>query len=285
MRYAAQVAGSTEGEPVEGGPVDEESDGIVLALQALAVGEGGLAYFVPERRSVCAKLRQKLENSDRAGRLLADLRGSFSEVLPHGIEDLHPSWIAGALADEPENIVAIVRTALPESLRSRLNRRGPASPGKAPISVQREVVRLAFAELVPFCTSDGGPRASSLGRLGFDDLLTEVTLLGARTVGQSLSASAPAIRARAMASVGEPWAQQILAAALEPASKPMHATAVTLAEAMRGGAPRTTLDRLCQVGILALRAELQAEHSKSIFKVAGRLPEELGRMLLGESVC
>ena len=88
-----------------------------------------------------------------------------------------------------------------------------------------------------------------------------------------------------MASVGEPWAQQILAAALEPASKPMHATAVTLAEAMRGGAPRTTLERLRQVGILALRAELQAEHSRSTLKVAGRLPEEFGRMLLGEPVC
>ena len=282
MRYAAQVAGPTEGEPVD---VDEESYGIVLALQALAVGEGGLAYLVPERRSVCAKLWQRLENSDRAGRLLADLRGSISEVLPHGIEDLHPSWIARALAGEPEHIVAIVRTALPKLLRSHLDRHGSASSGKAPRSVQREVIRLAFAELGPFCASDGGPLASSMCRLTFDDLLAEVTRLGARTVGHSLAGAAPAIHARAMASVGEPWAQQLLAAALEPAPKPVHAAAVTLAEAMRGGAPRTPIERLRQVGIQALRADLQAEHSKSIAKVAGRLPADLGRLLLGESIC
>jgi hypothetical protein len=122
-------------------------------------------------------------------------------------------------------------------------------------------------------------------RLTFDDLLAEVTRLGARTVGHSLAGAAPAIHARAMASVGEPWAQQLLAAALEPAPKPVHAAAVTLAEAMRGGAPRTPIERLRQVGIQALRADLQAEHSKSIAKVAGRLPADLGRLLLGESIC
>ena len=238
--------------------MDEEDYGIVLALQALAVGEAGLAYLLPERRSVCAKVWQKLENSGRAERFLADLRGSFLGVLPHGIEALHPSWIAHALADEPEHIAAIVSTAVPELLRSCLDRSGSASPAKAPLPVQREVVRLAFAELVPLCASDGGPLASSLGRLSFDDLLAEVTRLGAHTVGQSLAGSAPAIRARAMASVGEPWA-------------------------LRGEAPRTPIERLRQVGILALRAELQAEHSTSIAMVAGRLPANLGRMLLGES--
>jgi hypothetical protein len=196
---------------------------------------------------------------------------------------LHPSWIAHALADEPEHIAAIVSTAVPELLRSCLDRSGSASPAKAPLPVQREVVRLAFAELVPLCASDGGPLASSLGRLSFDDLLAEVTRLGAHTVGQSLAGSAPAIRARAMASVGEPWAQQILAAALEPASKSVKVAAVTLAEAMRGEAPRTPIERLRQVGILGLRAELQAELPTSIAMVAGRLPANLGRMLLGES--
>jgi hypothetical protein len=279
LRYAAQVGSHTEGEPVQG----EEAYGIVCALRALAVGEAGLSFLLPERRSVCAKLWQELENSDGAGRFWGDLQGPFAEVLPRGIQDLHPSWIAKALADEPEQIVAIVRAALPESLRTTLDRRGSASPGKAPLPVQREVVRLAFADLAPLWASDGGPRASSLCRLSFGDLLAEVTRMGARTVGQSLAGSTPAVRARAMASVGQPWAQQILAAALEPASKPVQVAAVTLAEAMRGEAPRTPIERLRQVGILALRAELQAEHSTSIAKLAGRLPANLGRMLLGKS--
>jgi hypothetical protein len=261
-----------------------ESYGIVLALQALSVSEDGLSYLLPERRSACAKLWRELKNSDIAERLLADVRDSFPEALPHGIEDLHPSWIAHVLADEPEDIVAIVRGALPECLRSRLPGPGSVPPMKAPLSVQREILRLAFAELVPLCARGGGPRASSLRRLSFDDLLAEVTRLGARTVGQSLSGAAPAIRARAMARVGEPWAQQILAAALEPTAQPVRATAVTLAEAMRGGLPRTPVERLRHVGVLALRAELQAEHSGSIRTVAGRLPADLGRRLLGEPV-
>jgi hypothetical protein len=283
LGYAAQVAGSSEGEPGKGGSVDEEACGVVRALRALAVGEAGFAYLLPEQRSVVAKLWRQLENSDAAGRFFSDVRDATAEVLPRGIEDLHPSWIAHSLADEPEHIVTMVRAALPESLRSAIDGCGSEVPGKAPLSVQREVVRLAFTELAPLCASDAGPLAWSLCRLSFDELLVEVTRRGARTVGQSLAGSAPAIRARAMASVGEPWAQQILAVALEPASKASQVTAVTLAEAMRGGAPRTPVERLRQVGILALRAELRVEHSSSIAKVAGRLPADLGRMLLGNS--
>jgi hypothetical protein len=281
LRYAAQVGGDTETEPVEGGPVDEEAYGIVVALRALAVGEAGLSYLLPERRSVCAKLWQKLENSDGAGWSWGDLPGAFAERLPRGIQDLHPSWIADALADEPEHIVAIVRSALPELLWSTLDTRGSVSPPKAPLPVQREVVRLALAEFASLCESEGAPLASSLGQLSFDDLLAEVTRKGARTVGQSLAGSAPAIRARAMASVGEPWAQQILAATRESSSKTVHVAAVSMVEAMRAFSSCTPIERLRQVGILVLRAELQAEHPRSLAKVAGRLPVELGRMLLG----
>jgi hypothetical protein len=277
------MAGPIDGEPVEGGSVDEEACGVVRALRALAVGEAGLAYLLPERRSVVAKLWRQLENSDAAGRFPVDVRDPIGEVLSQGIEDLHPSWIAHALADEPEDIVTMVRAALPEYLRSALDTSGCALPGKAPLSVQREVVRLALAELAPLCASDAGSLARSLCRLTFDDLLVEVTRRGARTVGQSLAGSPRAIRARAMASVGEPWAQQILAAAQEPASNPVQVGAVTLAEAIRCGAPRTPIERLRQVGILALRAELQVEPSSSIAKVAGRLPADLGRMLLDNS--
>ncbi len=283
MRYAAQMGGHAAGEPVEIGPVDEEAYGIVCALRALAVGEAGLAYLLPERRSVCAKLWQQLENSDEAGRFGVGVQGSLAEVLPRGIEDLHPSWIAHALANEPEHIVTIVRSALPELLQPILGMRGSASAGTAPLPVQREIVRLAFAELVPLCGSDGDGLASSLCQLSFDELLAEVTRMGARTVGQSLSGSAPTVRARAMASVGEPWAQQILAAVREPPPKLVHDAAVTLVVAIRGEVPRTPIERLRQVGVLALRAELQTQHASALAKVAGRLPVELGRMLLGES--
>ena len=258
----------------------------------MGAGEAALESLDEKRRAVCVEAWRNLHNASGAerGRILAEWRADAASTLPQGLERLHPSWIVAALAGEPAHILRMVLSELPEPLRTTvLGSSSIASAGllpteepeKCPVALKREVVRVAFGWLFPLCEGDGGSVAESLCAFTFDELLTDVTGRGARAVGQSLAGAAPALRARAMAAAGEPWAQMIGKASVEVASDVERKLAMAHANTRIPDSARTPSERLLCIGLSAVKSELAAEHAGAVYRLAGRLPASLGRSLIG----
>ena len=226
----------------------------------------------------------------RREEILAERRAAAASTLPQGLDRLHPSWIVAALEGEPSHIVRLVLTALPKSVRAPvLDMLGNGDAGArngdeiraCPTEIKREVVHAAFGSLAPLCESACGPLAEILCGLPFDELLTEATRRGAYAVGQSLAGAPPALRARAMAAAGEPWAQVIGAASAESTTPACRKAAMAHANTTIPDSARAPSERLLYIGLAALKSELVDEHSGSACRVAGRLPAALGRPLIG----
>jgi hypothetical protein len=287
LRYAANVANAS-------GPdvLDPEVRGILFSLFAMGADASALEGLDEKRRAVCARAWQALlaESEAERRRILAEWRVEGTCTLPRGLELLHPSWIVAALAGTPVHIIRLLLDDLPQPLHAAVlatpDITGAGSQpaegvGACPAATKREVERIAFGWFAPLCEGAGGPLAESLCSLAFDDLLTEVTRRGARIVGQSLAGAAPALRARAMAAAGEPWAQVIGEAAAESLSDAERKIAMHHAGTRIPDSARTPSERLLCVGLAALKSDLAAEHPSSIHRVAGRLPEALGRVMIG----
>jgi hypothetical protein len=265
LRYRLTV---TSKNPVD--TVEPEVRGILLALRLLDAGEEALVALDDRRREPCRQAWAKLCTLDTPARVrtLAAWRAEATCAVPANLSRLHPSWIEETLAGEQPQVLA--------ALRPNAGMNGPI-----PMAVARELARLAFAGLLPLCEGAAGPLAERLCAMEFDELVTEVTRRGARAIGRSLAGAAPTLRARAMASAGEPWAREIATGALETVSTEERAAAVGAASRAVAAAGNLMRERLLAVGLCALRAELEVEHRGSPFRVAGRLPAPLGRALLG----
>jgi len=277
-----------------------EERGILLSLLAAGAEEASLDALDEMRRRSCFEAWQALRavGAEAQARIRAEWRQEAASGLPLGLERLHPSWIREALAGEPAYLLRALRSGLSEpvrtvsvqavSVRAVVDWLLDADDGptmNAPVcpsaGLQRDVERLAFGWLAPLCESACGPVAGRLCDLQFEELLAEATRYGARTVGQSLAGVAPGLRARAMASAGEPWARVIGEASLETVSSAARSAAADYANTMIPPSARTAGDRLLHIGLVALKSELAAESPGSFLRVAGRLPASLGRPMLG----
>jgi hypothetical protein len=265
MRYPAAMESESSAEIVEG-----EMRGILLAVELLGADEAALQALDEQRRESCARAWRTLCALDEPARArtIAAWRAEAASALPAGLSRLHPSWIEEALAGERTEVVAAIRPA-------------PTAARAIREETARELARLAFGRLAPLCESTAGSLGQSLCDLEFEELLSEVTRRGARVVGRSLAGAAPSLRARAMASAGEPWAQDIAAASLATVSSAERAAATVDASAPAASEGRTARERMLAIGLASLKAELKAEGAGSPFRVAGRLPAPLGRSLVG----
>ena len=251
--------------------------------------ESVLEALDEKQRAVCVLAWQEwlAMNEPMRARVLSEWRGEAVSTLPWGLNRLHPSWIVAALVGEPAYLLRLVLPDLPESMRATvLAMPGIAGASALPatlcsVTSKREVERVAFGWLAPLCESDCGPLADRLCGLALDDLLSEVTRRGARTVGQSLAGAAPSLRARAMAAAGEPWAQAIGEGARETLSVAERKIAMAFAHTRIPDSARTPGERLMHVGLATLQSELAADHVGSLYRVAGRLPSSLGRSMIG----
>ena len=270
----------------------EEERGILLSLFILGAEVAILDRLDERRHQACAEAWHELHDLDQETRnqIFDAWTQEAASVLPRGLERLHPSWIAEALAGEPVHLVRAVQPGLPEPVRAfvetLLSSAGQdalkSNSSKSPsATATREVERLAFGWLAPLCESACGLLAESLCGLAFDELLTEVTRRGARAVGRSLAGATPALRARAMVAAGGPWAKTIGEASLENTSSEARSAAAALANTMIPASARTPAERLLHIGLAALQSELAAEQAGSLFRVAGRLPAPLGRPMIG----
>lgn len=241
---------------------DAEVRGVLLAVLALGADASSFAPLDGGRGAACLDAWRALHGLDdvERRRLLADWQAEATSVIPKALARLHPTWCERALAGEHRDIVTAIAAA------------GPGA---------RELARMAFGPLFPLCEATPGPLGERLCRLSFDALQVALTRRGARLLGRSLAWATPRLRARAMAAVGEPWATELAAAAAEPASDDERAAAVTLVAAAETQAWHSPRERLLELGLTAVKAELAAEGQGSVLALAGRLPAPLGRRLVG----
>ncbi len=257
--------------------------GLLFGLDRLGASEAGLEVLDEATRAVCAPAWQAWCDASPEEREAAR-RACAAEIAapwPAGMEALHPSWIREALLREPADLVPALLAGLPESVIQ-----GAALAQLAvdeAIDPERllDLQRSAFGVLEPLCGQRGGPLAQELARLEADELLHTVMRWGAWALGRSLFGAEPAIRARALAAVGEPWAAEIAAASVRPLSEAERGRARVLASRAVGPEARTPEERLQAVGLAALYDALSHEGPESVWQVAGRLPAALGRTWLG----
>jgi hypothetical protein len=268
------------------GTVGGRERGLLLAFHGLGAGESVLSALDDPSRTTCATAWREFRAKDERARaeIVAAWRAEAVSALPEGLSRLHPSWLHEALAGEGAETLRAIGASVPDPLRA--GREGGPNPWAAdgsalPEEARRELARLAFGWLAPLAEGGAGPLAERLCGLEHEELVAEVTRLGARTVGLSLAGAAPALRARAMVSAGEPWARVIGQASSEPVSPEERSAAAVLASTAADGHARVPAERMLAIGLVALKAQLVAEHPASPLRVAGRLPAPLGRVLAG----
>lgn len=252
-------------------------------------------------------LRQVASAGAAPGRAFAENSGvsAFSSSVPGGLGSLHPSWLRYVLGRERPEVAAALVTRLEAS---GVNcGEGPwrtARPAMMPAAVVNDLLWLLFGRLSdpepaqhafppdrPFDDTGVGTRAVLWHRLPGSVLWRALCERGAAEVGRSLHRAEPVMRARAMATVGAPWAQVIARFAaenVEPPARDRARLAVARAGAMAGrddvpledaGRPGAEV-RLAFVGLSAARPELSAAGPAAVRTIALRLPAVVGRFLL-----
>lgn len=250
-----------------------EERGLVAGLASLGAEKSAVDRLLAPSRVAGAWHRIRELPREQRVTALAELLRDLLAPVPADIDTLHPTWVADALSGEPPALAAALAL-------EGLGEGTAVSPLPLDPEARAQLRRLVFAPLEPLTAAPAGPLGAALAALSEADLLFEVTRRGAQTLGVSLAGAPLEARARAMASAGAPWSSEIAAAAdrhVPPTAREQARTLV--ARASRTPAP-TPLHRLRAVGLASLAADLTTEGRSSLRHVAGRLPVELGRLLL-----
>jgi hypothetical protein len=194
-----------------------EERGLLLGLSLLGASDGTLSHLAGDRRPACGKAWQALRllpRSDRAA-LLALWIVETNASIPPGMERLHPSWLAQAIASEPVELWPALLSELPgaEAVASLLPQSHPAGAMARdaetwPPGSVAELQRCVLGRLARLCVGPAGPVGAGLCRMGCDELLTEVARRGA-ALPQELcaegDASLWAVAGRLPATLGQKW--------------------------------------------------------------------------------
>lgn len=278
-------------------PLTSAERGVVVALARLEKPLPASLRFAASRRLAVER--------DLALALPRGKTASVRSEVPPGLSAIHPSWIRYVLAREALPLAA----ALQECLRQAGVQGGEGpwndiSPAPLPRAFLGDILWLLFGRLSdpdpdqttfpadrPLDEGSAGARSVLWHRLPGSVLWRALCERGACEVGRSLRGAEPVMRARAMATVGVPWAQVIARTASEAFDAPARdrsRLAVARASAMAGrddvpleGAGRPGAEvRLAFVGLSAARSELSAAGPEALRTIALRLPAVVGRFLL-----
>lgn len=262
--------------------------GFVLGSGLLPAGAGLAERLEGAAATRCAAAFQAVARLPRKQRAasVATLARELLEPVPAELQHVHPEWVADALTGEMPALILAATAGLGAPLdelgRTLVRERGvdPDRVAAARLTPPwlRAVRRLMFGDFAsPLSEPDGASaeRPVPAGAV----LLAEVTHEGARLVGISLYGAPPPVLARAMATVGSPWATP-----LANAARSAH-TVAERAEArlvVSGAAAETrTIDptmRLAVIGAYALGRILT--DARRALVMARRLPLAPGRALL-----
>jgi hypothetical protein len=190
----------------------------LLGLESLA----GL----PVTAEAWAALR-KLPKAERAA-LLAQWMAELQAPFPTGMERLHPSWVAEALAREPEDLWPALLIGIPNSVQVRACLPGEVIPEAESqawhLDAVAEMQRHVFAGLAPLCVIPSGRLGARLCRLSCDELLAEIDRQGAAKLREELvregMASLHAVAGRLPAKLGRPWLEALGAGEGHQAKRP-----------------------------------------------------------------
>ena len=270
-----------------------EERGSVLALYRMGKDAKLLAYSSKcsvERCGAALADLKAMSAGDRENWLTETTSLALSPV-PEDISGLHPSWISEAISGEPLPLIRAIVDCLPDPARAAvgsvlpehdLDGTATASTDLAP-SLLVDLARLLLLPLEPLCAPDVGPLAAELRVLPFDQLILRVIGLGAEILGRSLYGTPSGLRAKMMATVGEPWAAVIGKSSMEKSSREDRALAAIHAGTVLPPTAVRPEDRLFHVGLSRLKERLTVEEGYGFFVVAGRLPYTLGRPWLGDA--
>lgn len=256
--------------------------------------EANLLAYLPDRSiGRCAEglaALAALSAGDRDA-WLADTAALAVSPAPEDLSALHPSWISEAIRTEPLPLIRAIVACLPDPARATVEAVLPPpdqdetvmASTDLPPPVLLDLARLVFLPLEPLCAPPVGPLATELRALPFDQLILRVMGLGAELVGRSLHGAPSNLRAKLMATVGEPWATVMARAFGETPSPEARALAIRHAGISPPSTAARPEDRLFHVGLSRLREDLEGEGGEGLFILAGRLPYALGRPWLGEA--
>jgi hypothetical protein len=242
--------------------LDAFGRGVLIGVVAMEGDERHLECLGEAYRETCVQAWRALGSldADVRGATLARWREHSLGSVPTGGERLHPSWM--------EELASLARRDT-----------APLSP-----SAKRDLERSAFASLAVMFEDSEAERedpAWQLGGLDLEEVLARLATEGARTLGRSLSSASPAVRAKIMASMGEPWAGYIAASSAGKVSEAERATARVCASSKLPASVTAPAHRLLYIGLATLRHEMSGRNPALLGRVAGRLPAPLGRWLLG----
>jgi hypothetical protein len=257
-----------------------ESQGIALAFAILGAGPEAIAALAREESARCQALGWSRRRASAVPMRWACGHAQTAGALPAGLARLHPSFIAAALAGEPSDVIAGLRSLLPTNFAQLLPAGRPSGARRVARAFAPDLARVAFAHLSKLWESDCGPLAERLCALTFADLEREVMGTGARVLGHGLARTDASVRARSLAAVGEPWAAMMSAAFTDSLSEVERKHAIACAVANVNLALRTPGERLAHLGLASLKVALAGEHPGSLLRVAGRLGLPWARQLV-----
>lgn len=269
-----------------------EECGLLWALFHAGLDERVLGQLEKNSRDRCQagyRALAELPAEEREAEL-ATWQSEACAACPPGLDRLHPSWIKEAIRHEPLVLIRPFLQGLPTSVQCHVDayfaqeaeESGTSSelPGLDPRR-GREILRFLLNPLEAFLSDAIGPLASELRALAFDQLILRIMHHGAETVGRSLSGAPLAIRAKAMAALGKPWAALVGEHSSEKLSADERTAALNHTMAAIPSSATSAEDRLFHIGLSVLKEPLFKEGVESLFSVAGRLPHSLGCPWLG----
>jgi hypothetical protein len=197
--------------PVPSSPlttITDEERGCLLGASLLSL-EDPTGLPVPPEAWAALRSLPKAQRATLLAAWIAELLAPF----PAGLERLHPTWVAESLSRDPEDLWPALLLGLPNAahVRACLPDKVMAESGTQPWQPDAvaELQRFVFADLAKLCATPSGPIGARLCRLSCDDLLAEVTRLGAETLREDLVREGPAslyaVAGRLPAKLGRSW--------------------------------------------------------------------------------
>lgn len=275
-----------------GGLLIPEERGLLLALFRAALDDKVFDSLAEDSRNRCAagyRALYELSIEEREAELVA-WQSEALATYPPGLEHLHSSWILAAIRQEPSALIRPILRGLPPALQSLVDAYFVQEDGVTWASSEtsgldpersREILRFLLNPLEALLVDPVGPLGKELHTIAFDQLILRIMHHGAVAVGQSLAGASLAVRAKAMAVLGKPWAALVGEKSSENVSVDERAAALAHTRTPMSRAATGTDDRLFYIGLSVVKDALLKEGQKSLFSVAGRLPHSLGCTWLG----
>ncbi|MCG5054449.1 MAG: hypothetical protein KA712_15910 [Myxococcales bacterium] len=280
-------------------PSSAFEQGVVEALRRLGGPLPARLRLDPGR---AARLRERLRTAPGLAPG-GDLRGP---QVPAGLAHVHPSWLRDILGREPLPLAAALHRRLGAAglvgLGGPWEQTPPASLAAGRLDELAALLLGPLADAPPPPSGAPPERATESGdtpltrnvlwaRLPAPSLWRALCERGAVEVGRSLHNAEAVMRARAMATVGAPWAEivsRFSVLPLDAAARDRARLAVARASGLAARGERAVEEadrpaaevRLAFVGIAAARAEIATAGPAVLRTLALRLPVTVGRCLL-----